>query len=214
MSDPVAKLASLRQLLAERFPQASRDGARRLTTGLAAIDDSVGGLSCGAVTEVVCAAPSCGGQLLLGELLRTTRRERGRVALIDGHDSFDPQAWPGDWLQHLVWVRCRDTAMALRAADILTRDANLQLVAIDLRRAPVAELRRTPPQFWYRLQRSAEPSDLALVVFTPQVAVPSAQLRLQLDRSHDFAALELPRLQLATALAPAIQRQRLAAASA
>lgn len=213
MSAPVAQLASLRQLLAARFPQAARNAARVLHTGLAAIDDSVGGIPCGALTEIVCAAPSCGSQLLLGELLRRTRHEHGRVALIDAHDSFDPQSWTDDALRHLVWVRGRDTAMALHAADILTRDANLQLVVIDLRRAPAVELRRTPAPFWYRLQRSAEPSDLALVVFTPRAAVASAQLRLQLDRSHGFAALELSRHELAAALAPAIQRQRLAASA-
>lgn len=214
MSAPDAKLSSLRQLLAERFPQAARNDARVLATGVPAIDAALGGLPCGALTEVVCAAPSCGGQLLLGELLHATRRERGRVALVDGHDSFDPQSWPEDWLRHLVWARCRDTAMALRAADILTRDANLQLVMIDLRRAPAVELRRTPASFWYRLQRSAEPSDLALVVFTPRAQVPSARLRLQLERSHAFAALETERPQLAAALTPVIQRQRLVAASA
>lgn len=214
MSAPVAKLSSLRQLLSERFPQAARNAARVLATGVPAIDDAVGGLPCGALTEIVCAAPSCGSQLLLGELLHTTRRERGRVALIDGHDSFDPQSWPDDWLRHLVWVRCLDAAMALRAADILTRDANLQLVVIDLRRASTTELRRTPASFWFRLQRSAEPSDLALVVMTPHAQVPSARLRLQLEGSHAFAALATDRPQLVAALAPVIQRQRLAAASA
>ncbi|ACB77329.1 hypothetical protein [Opitutus terrae] len=213
MSRPVAKLSSLRQLLSERFPRAARGDTRTLPTGVPAIDDGVGGLPCGAVTEIVCAAPSCGSQLLLGELLRVTRHERGRVALVDGHDSFDPASWPGEWLQHLVWVRCCDTAMALHAADILTRDANLQLVVIDLRLAPLAELKRTPAQFWYRLQRSTEPSDLALAVFTPQATVPSARLRLELAQSHDFTALSSDRLQLAAALTPAVQRQRQIAAS-
>lgn len=214
MSGSVAKLSSLRQLLAERFPQAARGEARVLETGLPAIDNAVGGLPCGAVTEIVCAAPSCGSQLLLGELLRVTRRERGRVALVDGHDSFDPASWPDDWLSHLVWVRCVDTAQALQAADILTRDANLQLVIVDLRRAPAMELKRTPAQFWYRLQRSAEPSDLALAVFTPAAMVPSARLRLQLTVPLGFLALTTPRHQLAVTLTPTVQRQRLIAASA
>jgi len=213
MPDSVAKLSALRQLLADRFPQAARSDARVLATGVPAIDNALGGLPCGALTEIVCAAPSCGSQLMLGELLRATRQERGRMALIDGHDSFDPQSWPEDWLRHLVWARCRDTAMALHVADIMARDANFRLVAIDLRRASAAELRRTPAPFWYRLQRSAEPTDLALVVLTPRATVPSAQLRLQLDRSPPAAVFGEARPMLALALTPVVQRQRLVASA-
>ena len=214
MSVPVATLSSLRQLLAERFPPATRTDSRVLTTGIPAIDGSVGGVPCGALTEVVCAAPSCGSQLLLSGLLRSTREACGRVALVDAHDSFDPQSWPEDWLMHLVWVRCNDTAMALQAADILARDANFQLLLLDVRLAPLAELRQTPASFWYRLQRAVEPADLAMVVLTPKATVASAELRLQLDRSHALSALEEARPSLAAELSPVLQRQRLTAASA
>ncbi len=213
MSAPTATLSSLRQLLAERYPQAMRTEARALATGVPAVDEAAGGLPGGALTEVVCAAPSCGSQLLLGELLRATREARGRIALIDGHDSFDPASWPEDWLRHVVWARCRDTAMALQAADIVARDANFAAVALDLRRAPAAELRRTPAPLWYRLQRAVEPADLVGVVFTPHATVPSARLRLQLDRSVGFAALEAERPALARALRPVVQRQRLVASA-
>ena len=214
MSAPVATLSSLRQLLAERFPQATRTDSRVLATGIPAIDQSVGGVPCGALTEIVCAAPSCGSQLLLGELLRSTREACGRVALVDAHNSFDPQSWPEDWLRHVVWVRGHDTAVALQAADILARDANFQLLVLDVRLAPLAELRRIPASFWYRLQRAVEPSDLAMVVFTPKATVASAELRLQLERSQGFSALEETRPSLALALSPVLQRQRLTAASA
>lgn len=213
MSAPTTTLSSLRQLLAERYPQATRLESRGLVTGVPAIDEAVGGVPCGALTEVVCAVPSCGSQLLLGELLRATRLEQGRVALIDGHDSFDPQSWKEDALRHVVWVRCRDTAMALQAADIVSRDANFKLVIVDLRRAAAGELRRTPAPFWYRLQRAAEPADLALVVFTPQATVPSARLRLQLERSYSLAAMEEARPALAQELLPVVQRQRLVASA-
>ncbi len=206
-------LSSLRQLLAKRFPQAARGDARGLATGVPAIDDGVGGLPCGVPTEVVCARASCGGQLLLGELLQAVRRAGGRVALVDGKDGFDPQSWPEETLQHLVWARCRDTATALKAADLFARDANFQLVVLDLRRAPTVELRKTPASFWYRLQRAIEPADLALVVFTPVATVASAGLRLRLERGHDFETLEAARPELARVLAPVVQRQRVAASA-
>jgi len=212
-----AKLAALRHLLAERFPVAPRLPGRTLFTGMAALDDAAGGLPLGALTEIVCAAPSCGSQLLLAQLLAATRATRTRVALVDAADSFDPASFPGDLLAHLVWVRCTAatlsaqasaTAGALAAADLLTRDANLGLVVLDLRHADERELRRTPSTFWYRLQRAVEPADLALVVITPRATVPSAQLRFSLNASHPAAALELERPALSTALAPTLQRQR------
>ena len=203
-------LAELRRQLAKKFPTAPRIAARALRTGLAAIDDATGGLPLGAVTEIVCTAPSCGSQLLLEQLLAATRATRTRVALVDATDSFDPSSFPVDLLAHLVWVRCTP-ATALAATDLLTRDANLGLVVLDLRHAVEGELRRTPASFWYRLQRAAEPTDLALVVITPRATVPSAQLRFTLNSSHPATAFALERPALSTALAPTLQRQRLQA---
>ena len=208
MSAAPAKLAALRHLLAERFPAATRTPTRALTTGIPAIDDATGGLPLGALTEIICAAPSCGSQLLLGQLLAATRATRTRVALVDSADAFDPASWPVDLLAHLVWVRCT-AATALAATDFLTRDANLGLVVLDLRHTPDRELNRTPATLWYRLQRAVEPTDLALVVITPRATVPSAQLRFTLATSHPVTAFALERPALSTALAAALQRQRL-----
>ncbi len=205
------KLAKLRHLLAERFPTVPRTAGRVLRTGIAALDQATGGIPLSAITEIVCATPSCGGQLLLGQLLSATRATRTRVALIDSTDCFDPSSFPEDLLAHLVWVRCATTAAALQAADVLARDANLGLVVLDLRRAPEADLRRIPGPQWYRLQRAVEPADLALVIETPRASVPSAQLRLLLTTAHETSALDRPREGLATKLSPTLQRQRLQA---
>ncbi|MSU50260.1 MAG: hypothetical protein EXS37_14435 [Opitutus sp.] len=222
MSTAPERLASLRQQLAGRFPTVPCttgpfDGLRAnrvLPTGIPALDHATGGLPFGAVTEIVCTGPSCGGHLLLGQLLTVTRATRTRVALIDSTDSFDPASFPEDLLAHLVWVRCANTVAALNAADLLTRDANLGLVVLDLRRAPLADLRRTPTNQWYRLQRAVEPADLALVVETPHATVPSAQLRFELATLHTVNALDRERSFLTAELAPKLQRQRLQAASA
>ena len=207
------RLAALRHLLAERFPSVPRATGRVLPTGIPAIDDTTGGLPLGAITEIVCAAPSCGGQLLFGQLLATTRATRTRVALIDGTDSFDPASFPADLLAHLLWARCTTTTAALHAADLLARDANLGLVVLDLRHAPDADLRRTPSTHWYRLQRAVESTDLALAVETPRACVPSAQVRFALNNLHPLAALDRPRPALTAELAPLLQRQRLHAAT-
>ena len=208
------KLAALRHLLAERFPTVPRTTGRVLPTGIPAVDDVTGGLPLSAITEVICAAPSCGGHLLIGQLLAATRATRTRVALIDSTDSFDPASFDADLLAHLVWVRCASTTAALNATDLLARDANLGLVMLDLRRATEADLRRTPSTQWYRLQRAVEPTDLALLVETPRASVPSAQVRFKLNISHGADTLARERAVLTAELDLSLQRQRTATAAA
>ena len=207
------KLAALRHLLAGRFPAAARAPGRALATGIPSIDETAGGLPLGALTEIVCSAPSCGSLLFLEKILAATRATRTRVALVDSSDSFDPASFPIDLLAHLVWVRCT-AAAALAAADLLARDANIGLVVLDLRRSAERELRRTPSTLWYRLQRAVEPADLALLVLTPHATVPSAQLRFSLGASHPVNAIEAERPVLSAALQLELQRQRQSGTSA
>ena len=214
MSAVPEKLAQLRRQLAERFPTVQRTTGRVLPTGIPAVDQATGGLPLNAITEMVCAAPSCGGHLFLAHLLAITRQARQRVALIDSTDSFDPGSLPPDLCAHLLWVRCSSTTTALQATDLLARDTNLSLVVLDLRRAPETDLRRIPGPQWYRLQRAVEPTDLALVVETPRASIPSAQVRFQLNMSHALTALDHERPTLITQLLPALQRQRLTAEAA
>lgn len=206
-------LARLRQQLAARFPSATRASGRALATGLASFDEPTGGgLPLSAVTEIVASAPSCGVSLLWQQLLAAARTAQTRAALVDALDEFDATSFPVDLLAHLVWVRCRNVTEALAATDLLARDANFGLVLLDLRHAPLRDLRRVPSTAWYRLQRAAEPADLALIVATPAACVASAQLRLELSHSAASDAFTRERPALTAALAPVIQRQRFHAA--
>lgn len=195
--------------MATRFPTAERAAPDTLVTGIPMVD-AAGGLPRPGLTELVCAAPSCGSQLFLGQLLQVTRAQSLRIALVDRGDAFDPASWPAPWLEHLVWVRARNAAEALSAADLLARDANLALVMLDLRHTPLAELRRISSPAWYRLQRAIEPALMPGVIFTPFSLVPSVRLRLELRHSHPFAAQKKARPALVTALAPEVVRQRTA----
>jgi hypothetical protein len=208
MSAAPAKLAALRDLLAAKFPASSRGWGRTLTTGLASLDQNSGGLTIGALTEVVCAAPSTGGYLLLARLLESTRAQRLRLALIDGSDTFDPQSFTTEQLAHLVWVRCPHASAAIQAADLLARDANLGLVVLDLRGVRSDELRRIPPTAWYKLQRAVEQNELAFLIETSRSLVPSALVRFSLDQAPSLAALDRSRTELIDALQPELQRQR------
>ncbi len=207
-------LALLRRQLAARFPTAERPPPRALATGLPALDAVAGGLPGGAVTEVVAAAPSCGVSLLWHALLAAARAARVRAALVDADDAFDAASFPADLLAPLVWVRGRSVAEALAAADLLGRDANFGLVLLDLRHAAPRDLRRVPSTAWYRLQRAVEPAGLVLVAATPAAVVPSAQLRLVLDRPGTLADLEVERPALLAGLAPGLQRLRRTLAAA
>jgi hypothetical protein len=197
-------------LLAARFPTAERAAPDTLVTGIPAVD-AAGGVPRPGLTELVCAAPSCGGQLFLGQLLQVTRAQSLRVALVDRGDAFDPGSWPAFLLEHLVWVRARTASEALSAADLLARDANLALVMLDLRHTPFAELRRISSPSWYRLQRAVEPGLLAGLILTPFSFVPSVRLRLELGESHPLSTQRQPRPELTTALAPQLLRQRASA---
>jgi hypothetical protein len=192
-------------------PQRAGRSVPVLSTRLPAVDEPLGGgLPLGAVTELICVAPSCGGQLLLAQLLAAARETRQRVALVDACDAFDPSSHVPGLYRHLVWVRCADVPAALQATDLMARDANFGLVVLDLKNADARELRRTPATTWYRLQRAVEPTALALLVITTRPTVPSAQLRLELTRSFTLGELIHERVQLAETLAPVVQRSRMA----
>jgi hypothetical protein len=205
-ADPTV-LGALRQRLAERFPEEKRLGARR-ASGLVAIDDAVGGLPIGAITELISVTPSSGVQTLLGTLARALSEGQGRVGWIDAHDSFDPSSWDATALAPLVWARAASTAAAVQVADLFARDANFPVVILDLRLAPENELRRVPLSAWYRLQRAAESAARILIIVTPRACVASAQLRLQLTRAWTLHDLESPRTALVQTQIVAVQRER------
>lgn len=209
-----SSIPALRQLLLERFPAATRSFGTALATGIAAIDEVTGGLPRPGLTEVVCTAPSCGSHLFLGQVLHSTRAQALRVALVDEGGAFDPGSWSAALLEHLVWVRARHPAEAMAAADLLTRDANLSLVVLDLRHAAPADLRRIPSTQWYRLQRAIEPATLACLIFTSKPVVPCAQLRLELSRSHGLGTQATERPRLGQELTPTFLRQRSASLAA
>lgn len=195
-------LSALRSLVAARFPTATRKHGRCIPTGVAGLDEALGGgLPAGKLTELVSAAASSGGQLVLARLLAATRAARQRVALIDGADGFAPEAVATDALRHLVWVRAHNLEEALAAADVLVRDGNYAVVAIDLRGIAERVLRRTPAPSWHRLQRAAEGRPGAVLVQTPFALVPAVPWRLALRASASLAQRRRPQAELAAELA-------------
>jgi len=205
-----ATAASLRQLLQDRFPEKARPSGGEILTGVAAIDEALGGgLPARRVTELVSAGPSTGGQSVLARLLASTRAARQRVALVDGADAFDPSCVAPDTLPHLVWVRIRGIGEALAAADILVRDGNYAAVAIDLRGIAATALRQVPATLWYRLQRATEDGVSAVLIQTEFPLISSAACRLLLPTPFSLdAAGCAPCARLAAELPAILNRTR------
>jgi hypothetical protein len=78
-----------------------------LTSGVAELDASVGGIPRGCISEFYGGASSGKSSLLLAAMAHTTRRDESCV-LIDASDSFDPKSADaaGVNFNRLLWVRC------------------------------------------------------------------------------------------------------------
>jgi len=181
----------LRKLLTERFPHAPAAAATQLVTGLAFLDETIGGgLPKGAITELISPEVSAGSASLIHALLETAQRDCYFLALIDGRDSFDPQPLGNACLGHLLWMRCTKALEAIKAADLLLRDGNFPLVIVDLVLNPREELRKIPQTNWYRLQRLVESTSTACLVLTRQGRVSSAQLKIVLENVWNLGSFE------------------------
>ena len=193
----------LRKLLAERFPHAPAAAATHLVTGLAFLDEAIGGgLPKGAITELISPEVSAGSASLIHALLQGDSADEtpacsadkrsvfSPVALIDGCDSFDPQPLGNACLRYLLWVRCTKALEAIKAADLLLRDGNFPLLIVDLVLNAPEELRKIPKTSWYRLQRLVESVPCACLVLTRQGMVSSAQLKIVLENVWGLASFE------------------------
>ena len=186
-----SNIIELRNLLAERFPQPPIAPQSRIATGVPPLDEAVGGgLAKGAITELTSPNVSAGTALLIARLLEAAHQERFFLALIDGRNSFDPQPLGNARLRNLLWVRCHKTAEAVKAADLLLRDGNFQIVVLDLVLNAADELRKIPQTSWYRLQRLVELVPTACLVLTRRSIISSAQTKLVLENSWRLSHLQ------------------------
>lgn len=196
-SKSASEIVQLRQVLSERFPNVRAWTEETATkahsfwpTGLPQLDKLLnGGLPRGVVTEIVAERPGAGSAVLLRLLLRQSQHKAHPAGLIDGQDSFDAATVEPSVLSQLLWVRCRTAEEAIKAADILLRDRNLPLVALDLKMNPAHQLQKISAMAWYRLQRILRQTATAFVVITPFPLAVSAEVRIHLANQFALAAL-------------------------
>jgi len=160
-------------------------------SGLRQLDHLLeGGLSKGALTEVVAERHGAGSALCACSLLRQAAQAGQIVAFVDGADSLEVTQLEEAVLSRLLWVRCHSAAEALKATDLLLRDGNLPLVLLDIAINPEKQLRSIPATTWYRLQRILEQIATVCVVFTPRAMVSPARDRIFLRSRFSLDALE------------------------
>jgi hypothetical protein len=188
------KIVQLRQLLAERFPPArpwtGPASPEQISSGVAALDHLLGGgLPRGEFTELLAEGHGTGSAQVLHAWLRQAAADGQFLALVDGADSFDPSVEPPEVLSRLLWVRCRRAAEALQAADVLLRDRNFSLIALDLKLNPLSQLRKIQPSIWHRFKRLLEQTQATVLVITPQPLISGAACRVRVEGGLGLEAL-------------------------
>lgn len=177
-------------------------------TGLPQVDDPLrGGLPKGALTEVV-SGKNRGSSTLIHAFLARAARENQIIAVIDSHDSLDVTQMGEDILSRLLWVRCHSAEASVKAADLVLRDGNLNMVLLDLNLNGERALRKIPATYWYRFQRLVESTGTICIVLTPHPIVSPAQVRIKLRPQFSIAALAREFNELLPLLKMEVSRSR------
>jgi recombination protein RecA len=193
--------ASLRQQIESdfqhRYPSVLTPSSGTLrevaATGIATVDDLLdGGLPIGAISEITGPVSSGRTTITLAFLARRIR-EGSVCALIDANDAFDPEsaAANGVSLNHLLWVRCRDSLFekpstavcftsshirqdkekpwprldkAIRATDLLLQSGGFAAIVLDLAEESIDHGRRIPLATWFRFRQAADRTRCSLIV--------------------------------------------------
>jgi recombination protein RecA len=179
--------AQIEQVLPAAFAFYPRQDRGSIPTGIAQIDNAVGGVPLHALTEICGNRPGSpddavfvgwGGNMaysgktsvLLSLLAQATREHF--CALIDAADGFDPASGQATGIDfsRLLWVRCGKNKIklspleqAFKVADILLQSGGFGLIAVDLSGISERVVRKIPLTTWFRFSRVIERQAAALV---------------------------------------------------
>ena len=130
------------------------------------------------------------------------------AAFIEAQPRWCPDYLSEGVLSHTLWTRCDSGEQALKAADVLVRDENFQLVVIDLRQLSKRALQQIPQGHWYRLQRINSNQSSTLVVATPAPMIAAAHMRVEIQAKFDMNSFHTQRPHLASRVQSQITRRR------
>lgn len=177
--------------LQHRYPSALTPSPRTIrevaATGIASIDGLLnGGLPVGAISELT--GPVSSGRTNIALSFLASRTNDGSVcAWVDTSDALDPEsaAANGVSLQHLLWVRCADSAsprparppasgktsqpwtrldQAIRATDLLLQAGGFAAIVLDLADEAIEHGRRIPLATWFRFRQAADRTRCSMVL--------------------------------------------------
>ena len=187
MSERRAELAALLTRLPGRVSLGTeeQEGGAKLPTGLAALDERLGGLPRGRLSELV--GPASSGKLTvllatLRSVLAPSEGEPGLAALVDLSGSVFPR---GAWASgRLLVVRPGELPGALRALDVLAASGSFEAIAFEASgRLPARGL---PEAVVVRLAGLARETGCCLLASADRPAFGSlASLRLKLSGRPD-----------------------------
>ncbi|MDX2168052.1 MAG: hypothetical protein SF182_13340 [Deltaproteobacteria bacterium] len=184
------RLAALKLPGTIQFGAVPREPVRRLPTGIAALDDLLGGgFPRGHLSEIV-GRPCSGRTSVLHALLAAATRAGEVAALVDLADALDPAslAAAGAVLERVLWVRPPSARLALQCAELILAGGGFAIVALDLDAPPHDEPRARPRisrAAWPRLAHAARRAGAATILLAPyRLAGGDAALALTLTRRH------------------------------
>ena len=161
-------------------------------TGIAALDELVGGLPRGSLTEIY--GPPCSGKTSILHSALASRTASAEVcALVDAQDAFDPSGSQaaGVLLQRLLWVRCHGLEQAFRSLDLLLHGGGFGFIALDLSDTPARLVRKVPLHVWFRLRRTVEDTPTALLILSQESNAKScASLVLRVEKEWSRWSLQ------------------------
>lgn len=166
----------------------------RLSTGLAALDDALGGGWPAAALSELSGPRSAGRTSVLHAALTAAMGGGHTVALIDAAGVFDPRTAEaaGVILSRLLWIRAAGRTL-LQAAELLVATGGFGLVAVDLGERPS----RVPDASWVRLRHAAERQGTTVLVTAPR--------RIAGATAAAAVVLRAPRPRFADAGAPLLE---------
>jgi hypothetical protein len=178
--------------LERRFPAALTPTPRTIRetapTGIPAADQMLeGGLPVGAISEITGHVSSGRTSLALSFVAGRTR-EDCVCAWVDASDTLDAEsaAACGVRLNHLLWIRCRNTLptrklksqltakpwtqldQAVRATDLLLQAGGFAAIVLDLGNTAHQDAARIPLASWFRFRQAADRTRCSLLVLAQQ----------------------------------------------
>jgi recombination protein RecA len=190
-------VAIIRAQVEKRIPGAltvyERQTPEVFSTGIKAIDQQIGGIPKGCVTQVCASAGANSGRTtLLMSLLAQVTRDEEFCAVVDATDSFDPESASrmGVCFSRLLWTRCADKGMkalerSFRVTDILINNGGFGVIVLNLAYVEERLIRKVPHTSWFCLARKIGRTSAAFVVMLPYSAAQScAALTLHLGNAQ------------------------------